>query len=224
MNEDGAVIGINTWSVSDGEESANYAVSVDEAINLMNRYSISYTKAGENTGTEADQSGSNMGIWIAVIVGLVVVIGIVVLVIVLSAKNKKGQHQAVNAQEPVASMNPAMASVSPTMASMKRPVVCAMSPQLHGMRQELSERPIIIGRSRAECAILFPEGTPGISRKHCSVAWNAASGNFVLTDMSTYGTYLQNGQRLNPGVAYYLKAGECFYLGEDKNMFCVNLD
>ena len=132
--------------------------------------------------------------------------------------------QAVNAQEPVASMNPAMASVSPTMASMKRPVVCAMSPQLHGMRQELSERPIIIGRSRAECAILFPEGTPGISRKHCSVAWNAASGNFVLTDMSTYGTYLQNGQRLNPGVAYYLKAGECFYLGEDKNMFCVNLD
>lgn len=224
VNEDGAVIGINTWSVSDGEESANYAVSVDEAINLMNRYSISYTKAGENTGTEADQSGSNMGIWIAVIVGLVVVIGIVVLVIVLSGKNKKGQHQAVNAQEPVASMNPAMASVSPTMASMKRPVVCAMSPQLHGMRQELSERPIIIGRSRAECAILFPEGTPGISRKHCSVAWNAASGNFVLTDMSTYGTYLQNGQRLNPGVAYYLKAGECFYLGEDKNMFCVNLD
>lgn len=238
VNEDGDVIGINTWSVSDGEESANYAVSADEAINLMNRYSVSYTKAGENRETEAKQSESNMGIWIAVIAGVVVVAGIVILIVVLSDKKKKEQYQ-VNSQQPAtpmnqpaasinhsaASINHSAASIKQSMASMKKPMVYAMSPQLQGMKKELSERPILLGRAKAECAVIFPEGTPGISRRHCSLSWDAVSGNFILIDMqSAYGTYLQNGQRLNPGVAYYLKAGEGFYLGENKNMFRVNLE
>ena len=231
VNEDGDVIGINTWSVSDGEESANYAVSSDEAINLMNRYSVSYTKAGENRETEAKQSESNMGIWIVVIAGVVVVAGIVILIVVLSDKKKKEQYQ-VNSQQPAtpmnqpaASINHSAASIKQSMASMKKPMVYAMSPQLQGMKKELSERPILLGRAKAECAVIFPEGTPGISRRHCSLSWDAVSGNFILIDMqSAYGTYLQNGQRLNPGVAYYLKAGEGFYLGENKNMFRVNLE
>lgn len=166
------------------------------------------------------------------------VAGIVILIVVLSDKKKKEQYQ-LNSQQPVtpmnqsaasinhsaASINHSAASIKQSMASMKKPMVYAMSPQLQGMKKELSERPILLGRAKAECAVIFPEGTPGISRRHCSLSWDAVSGNFILIDMqSAYGTYLQNGQRLNPGVAYYLKAGEGFYLGENKNMFRVNLE
>lgn len=223
VNDDGAVIGINTWSVSQNSESVNYAVSIDEAIPMLNQSGVSYAKT-EAAGTDATASeetsvvetpepkpANNMGMWIAVIVGIIAVAGIAGLVIIRGGKKKKEQQPVVIQKEPVV---PA-----------KRPVVRSMSPQHRGMRTELSERPILIGRSKSDCTIVFQEGTPGISGRHCSLAWDAASGNFVLTDMkSTYGTFLQSGQKLNPGVPYYLKAGEAFYLGEIGNMLSVNLE
>lgn len=250
VNDDGAVIGINTWSVSQNSESVNYAVSIDEAIPMLNQYGVSYAKTEAGGGNSTDgtngmngtngtdgtdgidgtdgtdvvaseeatvvetpesKPANNMGMWIAIIVGIIAVAGIAGLVIVRGGKKKKEQQPVVIQKEPVM---PA-----------KRPVVRSMSPQHRGMRTELSERPILIGRSKSDCMIVFQEGTPGVSGRHCSLAWDAASGNFVLTDMkSTYGTFLQSGQKLNPGVPYYLKAGEAFYLGEVGNMLSVNLE
>lgn len=109
--------------------------------------------------------------------------------------------------------------------SVKHPVIRSLSAQHRGMRVEINNQPILIGRSKSDCSIVFAENTPGVSGRHCSVAWDAASSNFVLTDLgSTYGTYLQGGQKLNPGVPYNLKAGESFYLGEINNMLSVNLE
>ena len=69
-----------------------------------------------------------------------------------------------------------------------------------------------------------PTSTPGVSAWHCSVVWDGRTGEFLLTDLkSTYGTFLATGQKLTPGVACRLKAGDTFYLGEQSNALRVEL-
>ena len=235
VNDEGMVIGINTWGVSnEGGESVNYAVSIDEIIPLLNQYNVSYAKS--NPGTEIvkqeeevkddteesvnevvvetvgkkEEPKSNMGMWIPIAVAAIVgVIIIVVVVIMRGSKNDEEQKPQEYVPQP----------------SVKHPVIRSLSAQHRGMRVEINNQPILIGRSKSDCSIVFAENTPGVSGRHCSVAWDAASSNFVLTDLgSTYGTYLQGGQKLNPGVPYNLKAGESFYLGEINNMLSVNLE
>jgi serine/threonine protein kinase len=121
--------------------------------------------------------------------------------------------------QPQAKPMPTPQPVQP-QAPAKRPVVRSML----GMQANLSAGQILIGRSQ-DCAIVFQEGTPGISGRHCSFSFEPATGEFILTDMrSTYGTYLQNGQKLTPGVPVRLHAGDSFYLGERTNMLRVELE
>lgn len=237
VNDEGAVIGINTWGVSENSESVNYAVSIDEVIPLLKQYSVDYTmaSAGSSVVTDDAASGSDgtdsvqedvsasvapaepqeksgAGMWIAIVVAVVAVIAAVAVVLI--SKKKKAQPQSQTVVVPQEPAKP-----------VRRPVVRSLAPQHQGMRVALKEQPVLIGRSRSDCTIVFKEGTPGISGRHCSLAWDGASGDFVLTDLkSTYGTYLQSGQKLTPGVPYHLKAGECFYLGEAGNMLSVNME
>lgn len=56
------------------------------------------------------------------------------------------------------------------------------------------------------------------------MVWDGRTGEFLLTDLkSTYGTFLATGQKLTPGVACRLKAGDTFYLGEQSNALRVEL-
>ncbi|HIY16266.1 MAG TPA: FHA domain-containing protein, partial [Candidatus Intestinimonas stercorigallinarum] len=83
---------------------------------------------------------------------------------------------------------------------------------------------VLVGRDGSVCSIVFKEGTPGVSARHCSVVWDGRTGEFLLTDLkSTYGTFLATGQKLTPGVACRLKAGDTFYLGEQSNALRVEL-
>ena len=64
-----------------------------------------------------------------------------------------------------------------------------------------------------------------MSRKHCCIRYDASAEAFVLTDLrSTYGTYLNNGRKLEPDKLYNLKPGDSFYAGDKANMFSVELN
>ena len=66
-----------------------------------------------------------------------------------------------------------------------------------------------IGRDNTQCAIVYKEGTPGVSRIHCSVSYDASTGMFSLTDLgATYGTYLINGQKLKENTPALLCSGD----------------
>ncbi|MBR1693258.1 MAG: trypsin-like peptidase domain-containing protein [Lachnospiraceae bacterium] len=113
---------------------------------------------------------------------------------------------------------------NPTVASASSgiPSVRSMSVQHRGERVSLRDRQIVIGRNPDVCSIVFKDGTPGVSGKHCSLSYDKSSGDFLLTDLkSTYGTYLANGQRLEAGVTYRLRSGDSFYLGEIGNTLQV---
>ena len=252
VNQDGYVLGVNTWSIMEGGvDQERYAISSAEVKRFLDKNSIPYTMAAasatqpeEQTVTEqtesapaeseaepapqsqesasepATETGSNPdsgstgtgGFPIPVIGGVIAALAIVIIVVSLS-KKKSGPAPA-----PVQNIPQAAPAASRT-AQLR-----SMSPQHNGMTFAVHSAPIMIGRDPASCKVVFADKTEGVSGKHCTIAFDASTSEFILTDLrSTYGTYTMNGQRLNANVPYRLKSGDSFYLGDKANAFRVEL-
>ncbi len=101
-------------------------------------------------------------------------------------------------------------------------VVCPLSAEHNGMKIPVGNGPLMIGRDPAACALVYGENAVGVSRQHCQITFDKLNGQFVLTDLgSTYGTFLMNGQKLNPNTPCRLAPGETFYVGDPVNMVRV---
>ena len=191
----GAVIGINTAG-SKLDSNLFYAVSVSEVLPLLDKNSIPYTLAPET------KSGGSTMLYAGI--GAAAVAVIAVLAAVLGKKKKapaapKGQEEKGN------------------------PVLRSMAPQHGGMVVQLHGQPVQIGRDGAVCRLVYQDGTPGVSGRHCQVSFE--QGQFVLTDLnSTYGTFLSNGQRVAPNSPVTLPPKSSFYLGEADNTVYVDLE
>ena len=209
VDSSGAVVGVNTFGIQqDGVdvETLNYALSVEEVIPLLDRNGVDYEMAGEG-----------LPIWIFAAIGGGVLLIIIIVVVVLVSRKGKGRAVA-----PAQAPNPQMV---PPQPAVRRPMLRSLAPQHGGMTVPLGGQPVLIGRDMASCKMVFREGTPGVSARHCSVAWDGASGCFLLTDLkSTYGTFLSNGQQAAPGVPCRLSPGDVFYLGDRENAIRVELE
>ncbi len=103
-------------------------------------------------------------------------------------------------------------------------MVRSLAAQHNGKKIALGSEAVLLGRTK-ECKIVYEDGTPGVSGKHCSIAWNEAGNCFILKDLeSTYGTYLASGMKLEPMKPYRLKPGETFYLGEKSNTIRLEME
>ena len=82
--------------------------------------------------------------------------------------------------------------------------------------------PLIFGRRTEKCNVLFKNETKGISSLHCKVKWY--NGKVLIKDLgSTYGTWLNEGTRLEPNKYYELPDQGVFYLGSRENMFFMGM-
>ena len=191
----GAVIGINTAG-SKLDSNLFYAVSVGEVLPLLDKNSIPYSLAPET------KSGGSTMLYVGI--GAAAVAVIAVLAVVLGKKKKA--PAAPKDQEPKGT-----------------PVLRSMAPQHGGMVVQLHGQPVQIGRDGAVCRLVYQDGTPGVSGRHCQVSFE--QGEFVLTDLnSTYGTFLSNGQRVAPNSPVKLAPKSSFYLGEADNTVYVDLE
>ena len=201
----GAVIGINTGA-SNLDSNIFYAVSVEEVLPLLDKNSIPYTMA-------APESGSSLLLYAAIGGGALLVL--LILLLVLSSNDKKmkkkdHQQQAQQTQQAQKQLSPVLRSVSP---------------QHNGMVVPLHGQPVQLGRDTTICRLVYQDGTPGVSGKHCQVYYEPRERVFVLTDLgSTYGTFLADGQRLAPNAPVKLAPGASFYLGEAVNMVYVDME
>lgn len=211
VSERGCVVGINTEmrGIQREESPAEvlyYALNIEEVIPLLKRNDIPYEIGPKNELTV---------MWIAI--GAAAVLALVVVIIV--AGKKSGENPPKPEPEPQPVPQPV-----PPPAPQKSPMLRSLSAQHGGAVMRVNSQGVLIGRDVSSCQVTFIENTPGISARHCSVAWDASAGEFILTDLkSTYGTYLSNGQRLTPGVACRLQPGSTFYLGERNNAMRVEL-
>ena len=191
----GAVIGINTAG-SKLDSNLFYAVSVSEVLPLLDKNSIPYTLAPET------KSGGSTMLYVGIGAAVVAVIAILAVV----KKKKKKAPAAPKGQEEKGA-----------------PVLRSMAPQHGGMVVQLHGQPVQIGRDGAVCRLVYQDGTPGVSGRHCQVSFE--QGQFVLTDLnSTYGTFLSNGQRVAPNSPVKLPPKSSFYLGEADNTVYVDLE
>lgn len=82
---------------------------------------------------------------------------------------------------------------------------------------------LVFGRDPLSANIVFDQTATDISRKHCSVRFDGKANQYIVTDFSSTGTYLENGVQLEKGQPKTLAKGTVIYLGGSKqNGFRLN--
>lgn len=244
VNANGSVIGINTMYYVDGYETSYYAVSIDEAISMLNANGVKYVTESDMKKGFFSRIFQNKKLLIGIIVAVVAVVIAIIVIFVLIGKNKKkkaqssagkeedahtvamqgafpSQMQNASAQMPGQPYMPDQSYMQPAKKA-KQAMVRSMSAQHNGVSYPIGTSPILVGRDGANCTIVYREGTPGVSGRHCSIGWDPDAEEFLITDLrSTYGTFLMNGQRLQANVPYHCKSGESICIGERMNVLRV---
>lgn len=238
VNTNGSVIGINTMYYVEGYETSYYAVSIDEAISMLNANGVKYVTESDMKKGFFTRIFQNKKLLIGIIVAVVAVIIAIIVILVLIGKNKKKKAQSSAGNEEDArtvamqgefssqmqnasAQMPGQPYMQPAMKA-KQAMVRSMSAQHNGVSYPIGASPILVGRDGANCTIVYREGTPGVSGRHCSIAWDPNTEEFLITDLrSTYGTFLMNGQKLQANVPYHCKSGESICIGEKMNVLRV---
>jgi hypothetical protein len=102
------------------------------------------------------------------------------------------------------------------------PRVCGIEGEHADSCYRVLDRRLSFGRDPAQCGILFPYEAGEISRMHCTLRYINESRLFILEDHgSSNGTFLANGERLQPDIRYELRAGDRFSLSGNAHVFEV---
>ncbi len=82
---------------------------------------------------------------------------------------------------------------------------------------------LIFGRDPKEVNIVFDQTAADVSRKHCSIRFDGKAQQYVVTDFSTTGTFLESGVRLEKSQPKIVAKGTVIYLGSSRqNGFRLN--
>lgn len=82
---------------------------------------------------------------------------------------------------------------------------------------------LIFGRDPQEVNIVFDQTATDVSRKHCSIRFDGKAQQYVVTDFSTTGTFLESGVRLEKFQPKTIAKGTVIYLGASRqNGFRLN--
>lgn len=202
VDENGYVIGINTY----GGGGINYSIYIDYVTQYLEDNNVSYYKAGEKSRVSTNSYELYL-----VIIGGAVCIAVICVVVKRHRKQSELQPAAENIPE-----------LHIGEEQIKRDTVInlvATKGVFSGQQFPVTGR-LLIGRDPKRCHIIFPEKTAGVSGLHCEVR-KTASGIELVDKGSTYGTFLENGTRLEVNKLYSLRQGEGFYLGTAENTFKV---
>ena len=193
VDENGAVVGINTWTAASTDPSVTtsyYAIRVQYAKNALDSLGIAY---------DVYTGGAPVLLIVAICAAVVLAAALVFALVVYPRWSGRKRAPAPAPQEELR-------------------IQCE-SGIFAGRRFELSGQ-VRMGRDPARNGLIFPEGTQGISGVHCVVA--VQDGHVQLKDLgSTYGTFLRDGRRVAPGQAVELQVGDGFSLGSDRERFVI---
>lgn len=205
VDEHGFVVGINTLGAVDPDDNTktdmNFAIITDELTKILNAEELPYALKGQDS-------------WMIYVFATLSVLSLIgAAAVLLTGRVKKP-----------ASAKPAVTPGS-TVAVHKKAVMRGTSGQYAGEAFMFSSAPLTLGRDATRCNIVFEANTPGVSSNHCTIQFNAANQGFILTDNgSSYGTFLENGNKLTPNVPVTLSAGNSFYLADGMQRFLVAME
>ena len=207
VNENGSVVGINTWNLT-ATENINYAINIQEAILMLDQNNIPYEL----------ESSSGFPLWAIIVIACVVVIAAVVIVFLVIRKPKPavqtgGKGTGANTGR---SQGGSTSQNSDDSGWRIQGTAGAMAGKRIMIRKSGS---VVIGRDQGQCNVVVPNGTPGVSGKHCEVFFQ--NGSVYIKDAgSSHGTFTGSGQRVTGAVA--LKDGDRFWLGSEAQQFVIS--
>ncbi len=218
VNSNGEVVGINTFSITDTNyDKSNYAVCIDELTRMIDVDEIPYVLT-------TDKNVKGIIVVLAVVVADLVLIALIAVALIQSKKSApKVIPAAAPEKEPVnkTEYRETFADkIAPTMAFTAEEVnIKCIGGPLQGQKITLKDK-LVFGRDPKRCTVVFPLDTEGVSGLHCQIVLE--NGTIRLTDLgSTYGTFLENGHKIERDTAVELKRGDTFSLGSEKNKFMV---
>lgn len=230
LDENGAVVGINTW-VADPSAgtSLGFALYIDYAIDYFNTMGYPYTLAsGTAVPDNTDSSGvpaptpalpqpapTPEGLAWYVYLAIGIAVAAVAVVVYLMLDRKKKQRDNLTPPSVTVPVSPRTDANRGGRQLMSIGQTNALGSKTYSVRGKT-----IIGRDPASCQIVFPAKTPGISSKHCLVQ-EIPEGVVVMDAGSSYGTFLENGTKMEPNKPYSILVGEAFYLASKDNGFRV---
>lgn len=220
VNEDGAVIGINTYGFGDStvnmlEGSVNpseyaVAVSIQYVMNSLDKQGISY-----------DTHRRPSYLWM-IVPGMIIVLGAAAAYLVIWKRKKGAKIASANGMNAGGTISSA---ASPAQQQKQQPKMIRTDLKLKGVSGYFGGRTFAFSGDQyqlgtgSSCRLKYPAGTAGISSVHCMLL--IQNGALYLRDAgSQYGTFL-NGSRLIPNKEYRLKSGDMFFLATSQESFQV---
>ena len=209
VDENGSVIGINAAGALDPNTGVsvgmNYAITINELVKILDSEHIDYTLKHSASGFFASWMG-----YVFVPVGVILlVLGTFMMLSSMGIFDKKA---------------PTNDDMVKTAKVMRRGYIMGVTGKFAGQSFEITEAGLLIGRDPVSCNIVYEAQTPGISARHCRIAYNKNSERFTLTDVgSSYGTFLAGGRKLTPNAPEALNSGDRFYLCDENNTFSVTV-
>ena len=167
--------------------------SSDYYASVQIDYALDVLKANNITYASA-QKGSGINARSIVLISLIAVIIATAVLLILHVNKRKTdfvEHNELRIQ-----------FISGSMNGRRFPLVKSVS----------------VGRG-GNNNIVIPPGTEGVSTNHCVV--RESGGTITITDMSTFGTFLNGENRLPKGQEITVKIGDIIYLGSMKEAFRI---
>lgn len=177
----------------------------------------------ENGNEDDNKSDSNMPI------GVVIIVIVAVIAVVKNKKTNNDVEVQPAAEHPAVEYTVVKQDVIDQTIMDQTIVISREFPeekhyQIRGMdgyfKGQIFEVKDLMKMGRSSvCQIQYGKNTAGISRIHCQIEANQEG--IILRDLnSTCGTY-GCGEKLQAQEDYLLRAGESFWLGDEKQMFTV---
>lgn len=170
---------------------------------------------------------SNTGIFVVVLGAILVVLGVLFLTVLKpNVEEDEDDFDSIFNQQPVwpAAMNTAGYTVVNGNGMGNFPgktftgQITGVSGQYSGQSVQMSAgEEIIVGRDPKYCMLVLEY--PKISRRHCGIRYDVASGKYQVIDYSSNGTRLSDGTIISASQYTPVSPGSVLYLGNARESF-----
>lgn len=232
----GSVLGVNTFvSVTElmldaGGARRLFAVSSRELIPILRENRIQFTTARAYCRASAQPSFNRLiPTTVAALFAVVLALGVLVTRVWRRQRLEGAISIADIVRREMERLSPAMSRrILPARAQsggsagdIARPWLLAGRGELKRLQVSMGSEPAIIGSGEGSTLTV---DRPVVSRQHARVGWDEDSGRFWLEDLgSLNGTFLRDGEQLEPGRRYWLNEGDSFYVVHEGLSFYVLL-
>lgn len=195
IDENGNVIGLNTYSIVDSYSCAIYS---DYVMQALNELGISYMTAGSS-------------ISVVTVAAAAVAVAAVAVAIYFLLRNRKSTEK-----NPAGGVTPGTVPGGTVPAGGYTPSFRVQLPD--GRIIPVPAGKVAVGRDPS-CQIRLPESAAAVSRRHCTLESN---GEFLILvdEGSRNGTFI-HGKRVPAGTKVALKHGSSFCVGTSENRITV---